>query len=496
MPLGDSITTGINDGNTAGFNAGYRLKLYNDLIAAGFNVDFVGSQSNGPVGLADKDHEGHPGYTINDIASVVNGPLDAFQPSIILLMIGTNDILQGDPLSSNAPANLGNLIDQITTQVPSAHLVVASITPLQNPTTNQRVETYNATILNTVTTKASQGKNVSYIDMYGALNLSDVDDGVHPNGAGYVKMASNWYNTVANILNPQSAQTLTDDFNDNTRDTVKWNLNALNEGASSWDPNVTALEQSQRLEVKPVANTVGNHYNGYVSVATWDMTSAQAGVTVQQTTSTGSLADTVFAVCANNSNWYRMVEEGGQLYFQDKASGIKNSTNITYSPVSHRFWRIRHNSASDSIFFETSGDGVTYSVQRIVIRAMPITAMRFELDAGTSNAQSVPGFAVFDDFFLQHIGGPTPTRRRRRRPPRRRRVALRRPQLRPRCSPTTSTTMCRTWQSGRSTRSTKVMLNGTRPSPSSSRTSSSKSRRSLTSPAAITAATFRYPPST
>jgi len=53
MPLGDSITDGMN---VAG---GYRIKLWESIKSAGANVDFVGSMSNGPASLTDKNHEGH-----------------------------------------------------------------------------------------------------------------------------------------------------------------------------------------------------------------------------------------------------------------------------------------------------------------------------------------------------------------------------------------------------------------------------------------------------
>ncbi len=93
----------------------------------------------------------------------------------------------------------------------------------------------------------------------------------------------------------QSSPTLlADDFNDNVRDTAKWNLSALNEGPSTFDSQIAILEQNQRLEITPRANVTGSHYGGYVSAATWNLTGAQATVEVLQTAS--GAADTVFAI--------------------------------------------------------------------------------------------------------------------------------------------------------------------------------------------------------
>jgi len=87
----------------------------------------VGSLSNGPASLGDKDHEGHRGFRIDRVASV-DGWLDTQQPDITPLMIGTNDMFWDNGLSTG-PGRLSALIDQITDQVPNTQLLVASIPP-------------------------------------------------------------------------------------------------------------------------------------------------------------------------------------------------------------------------------------------------------------------------------------------------------------------------------------------------------------------------------
>ena len=59
MPLGDSITDGLT---VAG---GYRIKLWSSIQNLGITIDFVGSLSNGPAELGDKNHEGHSGWRID-----------------------------------------------------------------------------------------------------------------------------------------------------------------------------------------------------------------------------------------------------------------------------------------------------------------------------------------------------------------------------------------------------------------------------------------------
>ena len=192
MPLGDSITYGSDGVNTQG---GYRPALFNSLKNDGATVDFVGSQSDGPASLSDKNHEGHPGWRISGIAGSINGWLDTYKPQVIALMIGTNDIVFNDDLA-NAPNRLSSLIDQITTRLPNSRLLVANITPLGNAANNTKVNTYNAAIPGIVQQKVAAGKRVTFVNMNAALQASDLFDGTHPNPGGYAKMAAVWHTAL------------------------------------------------------------------------------------------------------------------------------------------------------------------------------------------------------------------------------------------------------------------------------------------------------------
>ncbi|KNY27825.1 endo-1,4-beta-xylanase [Pseudobacteroides cellulosolvens] len=190
LPLGDSITDGIN------VPGGYRIKLWKNIANDGLVVDFVGSLSNGPSELGDKNHEGHSGWRIDQIDININSWMDKYNPKIVLLHIGTNDISQKYDLN-NAPARLSALIDKICAKLPSGgKLYVASIIPLSYAD----VKTYNAQIQGIVQNKTNQGKPVYMVDMYSALTVSDLADGVHPNAAGYNKMADVWYKAIKSDL--------------------------------------------------------------------------------------------------------------------------------------------------------------------------------------------------------------------------------------------------------------------------------------------------------
>ena len=192
MPLGDSITDGLV------VPGGYRIKLWSSIQSLGAKIDFVGSLSNGPAELGDKDHEGHSGWRIDQLDSNINSWMDTYKPKLVLLHIGTNDIAQNYDVA-NAPSRLSTLIDKICAKLPAGGKVyVAQIVPLSF--NNQGIINFNTQIPGIVQSKVNSGKPVYMVDMYSALTTADLQDGVHPNRTGYDKMADVWFSAIRNDL--------------------------------------------------------------------------------------------------------------------------------------------------------------------------------------------------------------------------------------------------------------------------------------------------------
>jgi lysophospholipase L1-like esterase len=189
MPLGDSITDGLN------VPGGYRINLWQRMAASGYTVDFVGSGFNGPAALGDHDHEGHSGWRIDQLDAKIVGWLQNSKPHTILLHIGTNDINQNYDIA-NAPARLSALIDKIRANAPMVELFVAQITPEGSPMVESRVQAYNAAIPGIVTQK---GTRTHLVDMHSALTTGDLADRVHPNSTGYDKMAARWFSALQSV---------------------------------------------------------------------------------------------------------------------------------------------------------------------------------------------------------------------------------------------------------------------------------------------------------
>jgi lysophospholipase L1-like esterase len=192
MPLGDSITDGTQ------VPGGYRIGLWQRLSAAGYRVDFVGTQFNGPSTLGDHDHEGHPGWRIDQIDANITGWLGSTGPRTVLLHIGTNDVLQNFNLAG-APGRLSTLIDHITAAAPAADVFVATIIPLASASQEAAARTFNAAVPGIVQSKVNAGKRVHLVDMHAALTAADLIDGIHPTAGGYDKMAATWYAALRSV---------------------------------------------------------------------------------------------------------------------------------------------------------------------------------------------------------------------------------------------------------------------------------------------------------
>jgi lysophospholipase L1-like esterase len=217
MPLGDSITYGYGT-TIPSTPGGYRSTLYKDLTGAGYNVQMVGSSTLNPdptLPAAANSHEGHVGYLIAGSPPYssfsLNGanidswlaPGNGVNPNLVLLEIGTNEI-QGSYHVTSAPFELAALVTHILELRPKAEVLVSTITPLANATTNAEAQTFNNALsgpTGIIAQLQAQGENVQLVNAGGSLSVSDLSaDGVHPSAAGYQKLGNAWATAVEEAL--------------------------------------------------------------------------------------------------------------------------------------------------------------------------------------------------------------------------------------------------------------------------------------------------------
>ena len=213
MPLGDSITydNNIDDTRPVGERVAYRQPLWLDLLGAGYDIDFVGSQLAGQTAVPsfDLDNEGYPGIQANEIRDNVNtylataagnpnqGPVD-----IVLLHIGTNDI------TGQLPADVVNEIRQILDNIDQydggngADIWVVLARIINRVPTDGNTTVLNSEIQSLANARIAAGDKIIIVNMENKLVYSidqiapysgDMWDSLHPNYRGYDKMATAWF---------------------------------------------------------------------------------------------------------------------------------------------------------------------------------------------------------------------------------------------------------------------------------------------------------------
>jgi hypothetical protein len=321
--------------------------------------------------------------------------------------------------SHNNPVLCEAMLDNVTVRI-----LGRNIPPTVNLTSPANGATFNAPASVNINANANDSDGtIARVEFYAGANLLGTDTNA-PYSFAWNNVAAGSYTLTAkatdnlgatttsapvNIaVNSSGTPVLTDDFNDNTLDLAKWNpgtiQGAIYTGPPAWDASIPVLERNQRLEISPRANVSGDHYNGYVSVAGWNLTNARASVEVIQA-ATGGSTNTQLALCLDSQNFYMTSVEAGQLRFEQVVNGSRSTSSINYNATQHRFWRIRHEPSTDSIIFETSSDGQSWTIRRTVARQLSISSLRAEISAGTWEAISSPGIALFDNFKLESNGG-------------------------------------------------------------------------------------------
>jgi acyl-CoA thioesterase-1 len=199
MPLGDSITEGEANHNS------YRSTLWQRLQGAGCQVDLVGSKTGVSSGYRnspwvsppntdfDQDHEGYWDYRVNELLPFIGGKVSSAQPDVVLIHMGTNDVLGGQSAAGVA-GELSALIDVVRAGKADTYIVLAKVIPAaSNPSATAAL---NRQIDGIVASKNSAASPVVAVDQAAGYSTADNYDGVHPNPDGEAKLGNKWADAV------------------------------------------------------------------------------------------------------------------------------------------------------------------------------------------------------------------------------------------------------------------------------------------------------------
>lgn len=257
MALGDSITDGYN------IAGAYRQYLYKQLV----NTYEYKTESGGPlidmVGLKgwsgdkdyDDDNEGYSGYAIKKYTDspgraglyeeiVTNNTISNNKPDIIILMIGTNDILDNkmgtvDGGTENIKERLQSLVDYIYSQYSNPKdltLFIANPTPLgpeqvpdylynvadKQVALNANIATYSTYIQEIVASEKAKNHDVVFVNVNSQLKMDNVDlraDQIHPTETGFEKMGNYFAEVINAYLKGETLDDTTTDDDSSSTDT-------------------------------------------------------------------------------------------------------------------------------------------------------------------------------------------------------------------------------------------------------------------------------------
>ncbi|MFK8185844.1 MAG: PA14 domain-containing protein [Phormidesmis sp.] len=199
LPLGDSIT------RAGGEYDSYRRPLWQQLIANGYNkVDFVGSQGQiGPNAKTDfdDDNEAYGGFRADQIAANIGSWATSAQPDIVLLHLGSNDMIQGQSVDSTID-DIIDIIDTLRTINPNVAVLLAQITPSVDSRGGQQIEALGNAIPSIVNARNTAESPIILVDQRTGFSATDdTYDGLHPDQGGEIKMANRWYDALTALFN-------------------------------------------------------------------------------------------------------------------------------------------------------------------------------------------------------------------------------------------------------------------------------------------------------
>lgn len=195
MPLGDALTAGYKKVPGA-----YRTRLVERLNAMGYTTEFVGNEYSG-----DMSHEGHRNFDIADMTDYVEEFLDAYDPDIILLMIGSKDVLE-DGDFEKAAERYDRLIHKIASVRPSLHIFAANLPPRKDFNQNNQIQDFfNPEIPTIISAHQSAGRRVTFVDVNAVVSISDLATNLQPSIEGYAAIGKAFASAIANVITPNLA---------------------------------------------------------------------------------------------------------------------------------------------------------------------------------------------------------------------------------------------------------------------------------------------------
>lgn len=211
LPMGDSITQGSPDKP-----GGYRGVLERRLQEAGCNFEFVGGRAANSAGMRHPQHEGHPGFRIEELrrghtnefssCRAIKEIVADLRPDCVLLLVGTNNLYFDAPADAADEMNL--LWDEIVGAASKPMLWVGTLPMIlpglkswghDIPTdVGARVAAFNGLLGDMAEARTRRGQDVRLVNTANSVSgREDLQaDGVHPSAHAMERMGEIWWQAL------------------------------------------------------------------------------------------------------------------------------------------------------------------------------------------------------------------------------------------------------------------------------------------------------------
>lgn len=203
------------------------------------------------------------------------------------------------------------------------------------------------------------------------------------------------------------ATALTDDFTSGAIDTAKWNL--IDSG-----PIVSYSQTGGQLVMTLAPGTAGDDAVAYESVNTYDFTKAGAA-SVQLTSHTaigggGPYFAETFTVKLDSNNYYQFLYDISGFHWNTRVGGVDEGDYITAVSITDAvYWRIRYDAGTDTVKWETSSDGATWTQVASRPRGFALSAVKLEMRVRGFNTSTVTSSTKWDNFRFTQFYTPAIT---------------------------------------------------------------------------------------
>jgi hypothetical protein len=166
-------------------------------------------------------------------------------------------------------------------------------------------------------------------------------------------------------------------------------------GSALWmpytDPGMSLSETGNQLVIPLPNNRTGTA--GYFSTCTYDLTGQRVFVTAAAVPRVGTNTDMYLAVGSMNDAFGVNVTAGATQAYRIKGANYTRLASVPYNVDQHKVWQIRE--AGGTVFWEVSGDGITFTTLYSAPPPISITAVQLLLFADAITPATNLGSAQF-----------------------------------------------------------------------------------------------------